>query len=149
MGSALYVGAYMWDGNENTMEYTVPDTYDGKTITTLGGASGKEHPFGVELPLKYKGKTGLASCQELPTTANSDNTFELTFTVHLGQNIKNLHSLLSKYNAYGEAESGIADTFYVVNLYYICSEENETFYSKDGVLYLKSTNEKAKFDFEH
>ena len=141
-----YVGAFLWDGDENNMEFTVPDTYGGYKITTLGGASGKSHPFGVELPSEYKGKRALASCQELPGNATSENTFELTFTICFGKNIDTLLEQLSRYEKFGEAGSEVADTFYVINYYYICSEENETFYSKDGVLYLKSNDEKAKFE---
>ncbi len=50
------------------------------------------------------------------------------------------------YYGYGNRETNTVEQFYIIEFYYICSEENETFYSKDGVLYLKSNDEKAQFE---
>lgn len=142
------VGNYDWDGDESKMEITVPDTYEKYKITSLGGAtSTKGIFFGVEMPLEYKGKKVFASCEELPDTATSENIVTLNFTVHLGKYVDTLYSRFPKYMKFGEKDDNEKNyTYYMYKFYYVCSEENETFYSKDGVLYLKSNDEKATYE---
>ncbi|MDE7076192.1 MAG: hypothetical protein K2O62_02595 [Clostridia bacterium] len=141
-----YVGHCHWDGDESKMEITVPDTYEDYKITSLGGVtSSKPLVFGPEYPRELNGKVSGCSYFELPEEANSENTVELTVTVHIGKYIENLYDRQWRYVEYTSEEDYNDRIFYVFNYYYICSEENKTFYSKDGVLYLKSNDEKAKF----
>ena len=142
-----YVGYCKWDGDETNMEITVPDTYEDYKITSLGGvSSSKPLVFGPESPREINGKLRGCSYFELPEEANSENTVELNFTIRIGKYINSLYKRFGRYEEYTSEEDYNDKTFYVFNYYYICSEENETFYSKDGVLYLKSNDEKAKFE---
>lgn len=141
------VGNYKWDGDESKMEITVPDTYEKYKITSLGGAtSTKGILFGPIIPRELNGRVYDGSFFQLPEEANSENTVMLNFTVHLGKYIDTLFNRLWRYEKY-TAENNYDDyVYYVYKYYYICSEENETFYSKDGVLYLKSNDEKATYE---
>ncbi len=46
---------------------------------------------------------------------------------------------------YGHADPDYEKIF-VINYYFICDENNKTFYSKDGVLYNRSDNKEAQFE---
>lgn len=142
-----YVGHYNWDGDENKMEIAVPDTYEDYKITSLGGvSSSKPLVFGPEYLREFNGRLSGCFYSELPEDANAENTVELTFTVHIGKYIESLYARQWRYVEYTSEEDDNDRIFYVFNYYYICSEENQTFYSKDGVLYLKSNDERAQYE---
>lgn len=142
-----YVGRYDWDGDESKMEITVPDTYEKYKITSLGGvSSSKPLIFGPETPHELNGMVYDGSYDKLPEEANSENTVALNFTVHLGKYIDSLYGRHNRYERFKSKSDEIDYIFYIFNYYYVCSEENETFYSKDGVLYLKSNDEKATYE---
>lgn len=143
-----FASSFMWDGDESKMEITVPDTCNGCKVTDLGGyyGSGGICPFAVIIPDNYQDKESVCYYMTLPTDSNEENTEKITFKVNIGKNLKKLARISGIYLGYGDKETFTVEQFYIIEFYYICSEENETFYSKDGVLYLKNNDEKAKFE---
>ena len=143
-----FASSYMWDGDESKMEITIPDTCNGCKVTDLGGyyGSGAICPFVVIIPEIYRDKEAVYYYMTLPAESNEENTEKITFKVNIGKNLKKLERISKDiYLGYGDKETNTVEQFYIIDFYYVCSEENETFYSKDGVLYLKSNDEKAQF----
>jgi len=104
--SDCFVAEFYWDGNEK--EITIPDTYNKKPVTSLGGYYGRGVPTAFYITCKNEN-----DIEEM----NKGN-----FTLNIGKNINEI-------KAYNCLE---------IISYVNCSDKNETFYSKDGLLYYKS-----------
>jgi hypothetical protein len=63
---------------------------------------------------------------------------EVLFQLHIGKNIDVVDFVLTDYYPHINEDGSI--TFYYPVVYITCSDENTTFYSKDGKLYYKSTD---------
>ena len=139
-----------WDGDENSMVYTVPDTFNGYKVTQLGGnhGSGGISYFVVNLPAVYDGLESVTFFTNTPEEMTEENSEELVFTVNIGQNISTLErGNIVSYCGYGEAATRTIEKYYIVKLYFNCDSGNSTFYSRDGVLYYKSNDQKAEFKY--
>jgi len=131
-----FAGSYNWDGNKDSMSINIPDKINGYAVKALGGYSGRgvSIPFCVNLPEKLK--------EDAIFRYESDTPFDvpvedLHFNINIGTNVKELTNIRFKdYFIYGNY---IKDTYsYRIVVSVNCSEDNKTFYSKDGKLYRRS-----------
>ena len=139
-----FAASYRWDGSEETMDFTVPDTVFGYRVTALGGYVGRGAPyaFTVELPESF-GHTRESFGEDLWDYAREKypnaEVVELPFTVHIGKNLEEIREeLFGSY--YGVTPEG-QEVLYHVTLTVDCDPENKTFYSENGVLYDRETGE--------
>jgi len=104
--SDCFVADFYWDGHEK--EITLPDTYNKKPVTSLGGYHGRGVPTDFYITCK-----------------NENNIAEMNkgnFTLNIGKNINEIE---------------VCNCLELIS-YVNCSDKNKTFYSKDGLLYYKS-----------
>lgn len=142
-----FVGCYSYVDGE--MSLTVPDEYCGYKVTHLGGyyGTGLPCPFAVALPAEYNGFTCLYYSD---SGLDGIETETLCFTVYLGENISDIKNVSDIcYYAYGEPADNDGEAqetvlkFYRVELYFVVAENNQYFYSVDGILYCKSDGSPA------
>ena len=139
-----FAAVYEWDGREETMDFTVPDTVFGYRVTALGGYVGRGAPyaFTVELPESF-GHTRESFGEDLWDYAREKypnaEVVELPFIVHIGKDLEEIRQeLFGSY--YGFTAEG-HEVLYHVTLTVDCDPENKTFYSENGVLYDRETGE--------
>lgn len=130
-----------WSGDPEDTLIEIPDTDGDKVlIDRLGGPIGSNAPVTA-----FRVAT---NCDELyqgedVSKYDFDVSFDtVTFTLKLGKNISsitcvhgNTNSKSNQYIAVKNDDGSV--TFYNVLFRVECSDENKTFYSKDGKLYLK------------
>ena len=140
-GEAFAAG-YEWDGREETMDFTVPDTVFGYRVTALGGYVGRGAPyaFTVELPEGF-GHTREGFGEDLWDYAlekyPNAEVVELPFTVHIGKDLKEIQEEAFG-SCYGFTAEG-HEVLYHITLTVDCDPANKTFYSENGVLYERAT----------
>lgn len=128
---------------------TVPDEYDGIPITRLGGYSGRglPGPFHISVANLYMNAPEGSKFDAVYLGNLDDHEFAeeyrieyLSFRLMIGKNIEEIVYVdMDVYYPHINDDGSI--TFYHPVVYIVCSEENEHFYSKDGMLYDKETNE--------
>ncbi len=131
------VSHWYWDGDTNNTTINVPDeSEDGIRITAIGGAS-KSFSMGGKPVIPFK----VYVEDDKYVKGDEDKVYttrQIVFTIHFGKNIESM-----------EFETG--DSFYLVNYdgtyvfymksyYFICDPENPYYYTKDGKVYDKKTN---------
>ena len=135
---------YVWKGDTENMELWVPDTYKGHKVTQLGEVR-RTSPFCVVLDLNgmADGEVQNWVTQDVPDEAppTYDAYETLTFTIHIGENIKKVESMLGEQYYLQYEHNQIVNYRYKVEYNYICSKKNPVFYSRDGVLYYKKNDE--------
>ena len=148
MANCCFVGAYTCEEYAENREITVPDAYDGRPVTKLGGYYGR----GVSAPFCIS----LESCMNAPAGDKYASVFygdirefqisdvytveNLVFILHIGKNIKEIDNVeTDAYYPHVNADGSI--TFYHPVVRVKCAEENKYFYSEDGKLYNRKTNE--------
>ncbi len=144
-----FVGSYNCTEYAENLEITIPDDYEGIPIKRIGGyyGSGVPTPFLISLADLYM---NAPEGNEYDAVFNGDiNEFEIpedyviedvVFNLNIGKNIEIIEFVvMDKYYPHINDDGSI--TFYhaVVNI--TCSDENKHFYSKDGKLYDKKTDE--------
>lgn len=139
-----FAAVYEWDGREETMDFTVPDTVFGYRVTALGGYVGRGAPyaFTVELPESF-GHTREGFGEDLWDYAREKypnaEVVELPFTVHIGKDLEEIRQEL--FGSYYSFTTEGHEVLYHVTLTVDCDPENKTFYSENGVLYDRETGE--------
>ena len=144
-----FLSSYSWDGSDDTKNIVIPEEYQGIPITELGGYYGRGVPcaFGVDLPEVLQNNLCIEAsqwfCSSVYEDIGSVDTIYLNFNIHISKNIKQIteHTLDCFYEGtYFDGEDNHSKII-VVFLYNItCDEENNTFYAKDGKLYLRKDN---------
>lgn len=138
-----YVAKYDWDGTEEGMHFTIPDTYNGYAVTSLGGyyGSGVPTPFGVLFPESYDiTKTTTIEPEEYPEYyTNGYEIIPLIFYVTLGKNIKEARNVDFYYHM--RENEDLSVTLYQVFYYFDVVSENPYIYTVDGRVYLTETDE--------
>ena len=141
-----FLSSYNWDGSDETKNIVIPEEYQDIPITALGGYYGRGVPcaFGVNLSEVTQndlcGEANQWFCSNIYEDIESVDTIYLNFNIHISKNIKQIteHTLDCFYEGtYFDGEDSYSKII-VVFLYHItCDEENNTFYAKDGKLYLR------------
>ena len=132
-----FADAYYWDGSESGMVVNVPDECRGYKVTSLGGfaGTGVPSPFSVQvsnIDMVYHESA-------LPEDAVIN---PLYFTINIGKHVDSLR-LVAMRDFHRDADT---QEFYRILVTVNCSEENKTFYSKDGRLYWRA-DDKLVDDF--
>lgn len=148
-----------WDGDENNTVFTVPDEYKGIKITGFNSNVHRAFFEYLRAPNEY---IYFSEINREPV----DDYKTLVFTLRIGKNINEIyHKTYTDYIndveyqydyilpkrlylcSYSNINDAGADqngkTLYEIIMYYDVSEENSTFYSVDGTLYLRETEEKV------
>lgn len=144
----VFLADYNWDGSEDGMNIVTPDSYNGATITGLGGYCGRGVPSPFMISLSDEAKTQLCAeateWYQASHTANVDATEVqyLRFQLHIGEHIKEIENLsmggiiLAGYEENGEEKYSV----FVLTCYATCDDANKTFYANDGKLYHRKGN---------
>ncbi len=137
-----FAAEYYWDGftSAETLTIDIPDEYKGTPVTALGGyiGTGVPTPFTVvpstnsQLELDHADFVVLSQLED-DTVINYE---EIYFTVNIGKNLKEINSVIRR-NIPIRMPDGTV-TVYEIDYRFNCSEENRTFYSRDGILYNRS-----------
>ena len=137
-----FAASYTWDLDPGHTDIRIADKIEGVPVVGLGGyvGTGVPTPFFITAqPARKELQTGNPgeTNWEVPVTWQ-----DLLFTVYVGKNITDIPS--SRPSAYFgiETEDGIA--FYRPVCYFVCDEENQKLYSKDGILYLRADDTPLK-----
>ena len=141
---------------ETNYEITVPNFYNGIPITELGGYYGRgvPCPFYISLAEYMNAEDG--SKYSLVYSSNlvdynfeeEYNVIEIPFTIYLGQNINSIINV-SADDYFPHINDDGTITFYHAVVEIVCSEYNETFYSKEGKLYFSKDNTLVtEFDYK-
>ncbi len=148
-GNCCFVSQYNCTEYTENQEILIPDEYEGTPITRIGGYYGKggPMPFVISVSELYMNApeesryhtvfSGDISKFDFPDEYNVEN---LVFNLNMGKNIEVIKNVtMDVYYPHINEDGSV--TFYhpVVNIN--CSEENEYFYSENGKLYDKKTDE--------
>jgi hypothetical protein len=147
--NCCFVGDYDCTEYAENYEITIPDDYGGMPIKRIGGyyGSGVPTPFSISLDELY---------MNAPTGSKYSGIFggdidkfdipdayvveDVVFTLNIGENIETVEFVvMDHYFPHINEDSSV--TFFHPVVYINCSEENKYFYSQDGKLYDKKTDE--------
>lgn len=144
--NCCFVGQYNCTAYTENMEITIPDEYDGMPVTRLGGYCGRglPTPFQISLADLYMN----APEGSKYNTVSSSNTIDaencvvedVVFILNIGENIKTIEYVTMD-NYYPHINEDDSITYYHPVVKINCSDSNKHFYSKDGKLYYKNTDE--------
>ncbi|MBO5645488.1 MAG: hypothetical protein J6S59_00070 [Clostridia bacterium] len=146
--NCCFVGVYTCADPHENREITVPDAYDGRPVTKLGGYYGRgvSAPFGISLEVCMNAPKGDKYANVFygdigEFQISDDYTVEdIVFDLYIGKNIKEIDNVeMDVYYPHINADGSI--TFYHPVVRVVCAEENKYFYSEDGKLYNRKTNE--------
>lgn len=155
LANCAYVSSCVWDGKDEHRDIVIPDEVNGKTVSRLGGFSGRgaPGPFMISFPDSYylkKDGQQISYCMEESTLSDNDFEYDIksvAFTLHIGKELNKIVDI--DMDTYYPKERGANKvTFYHPVVYVLCDKENKTFYSRDGKLYYKS-NDKLVEDFAY
>ena len=144
-----FVGGFECIEYTDNMELTIPNEYKGIPITQIGGYFGRgvPSPFYISVAdlymnappgSDYEGTfSGNIHNFNIPVEYNVET---LVFNLNIGKNIEEVE-YVSMHDYYPHINEDGTITFYQPAGIINCSEENKHFYSKDGKLYDKNTNE--------
>ena len=145
LANCCFVSGYTCTEYTEGMEITIPDDYNGIPIKRVGGFSGigAPSPFRIDLSQVYMNAPEGSEFDmiwrypddELSVAYTIEN---VVFQLHIGKNIEEIDFVFMD-DYYPHIDEDGTVTFYHPVVYITCSEENTTFYSKDGKLYYKST----------
>ncbi len=147
--NCCFVGSYNCTEYRENLEITIPDDYEGIPIKRIGGYYGRgvPTPFSISLADLYMNAPEDSEYDVI--FSGGINEFEIledyviedvVFNLNIGKNIEVIEFVtMDEYYPHINDDGSI--TFYhsVVNIN--CSDENKHFYSKDGKLYNKKTDE--------
>ena len=137
-----------WDGGETS--YTVPNEFMGYPVTTLGGYTGRGYPcpFGVRISrdaISYD--TGWDERGYEVWHREGDEYEILTFSVHIGANVKEFNGVMGKQYLVNrierEDEEYEGDVLYKVVYYFTVDERNKTFYAENGKLFYHESGQEV------
>lgn len=134
-----FAGAYTYDGGN--FDVVIPDEHNGYPITKLGGYFGRgvPTPFCINFNDAYRNFAEdevriVYPSKEMISDMNAQ-IVEINFNLYLGKNIEEIVFVTDGYYL-GENNDGVLEAYHA-NVYVICDEENENFYSENGKLYQK------------
>lgn len=147
--NCCFVGEYVCDEYIKNMEITIPDHYEGIPVKRIGGYFGRgvPSPFSISVAGLYMNAPDESEFDSVYTGdihnlgIEEDYTVEeLKFTLNIGKNVDTVANV-SMNDYYPHINEDGSITFYhpVVNIN--CFDINKHFYSKDGKLYIKETDE--------
>lgn len=128
-----FINEYRWDGSEENRVIRIPEEYEGRKVTALGGYFGRglPMPFYIDMQEVYgNGKTE-SDWGSQDYTVDADEIIYEDFTLILGAGIKDVEYVIATVKFKDEN----AVVAVVPRVYVVCDENNKTYYSQDGKLY--------------
>lgn len=145
--NCCFVSSYACMEYTENMEITIPDEYEGVPIKRLGGYYGRglAMPFCISLAYLYENEPENSDVvAEYDPYAFGDAKEQITedvvFYLNIGKNVEVIE-LVNMGNSYPHINQDGSVTVYWPVVYINCSDENKFFYSMDGKLYNKETDE--------
>lgn len=141
-----FVGQYNCTEYTENMEIAIPDYWEGIPVTTFGGYLGKglPTPFIIDLSDIYMNTEDNMVWSFDSINSKSVGTDyeikELEFVLKIGEHISEIRNVEMDYY-YPHINDDGSITFYHPVVRIECAENNKHFYSKDGKLYDKKTDE--------
>lgn len=138
-----FIHTYYWDGSEEGKTIIIPETFEGCTITTLGGNHGKGVPSPFHITFTDEAKELLRpdafrwDFEPVDKTKKCDVEY-ISFNLHISQYIDEFDCV--SFDSYYVARYGMVPMVYVVTFNVTCDENNKTFYAKDGKLYYRGND---------
>lgn len=128
-----FICEYNWNGEDQAI--IIPDLYEDKDITALGGYMGRGFPCPFSINVTdYLGITPERGCayKDLSVIVG-ENVVEryYDFELYIGANVKSIYAD-DTVSVVQEENQTVA---YVCRVKVFCDEKNETFYSSNGILY--------------
>ena len=147
--NCCFVGSFECDEYIENMEITIPDSYEGMPVKRIGGYFGRgvPTPFSISVGGLYMNAPDESEFDSIYTGDIHNFEIEeeykvedLKFTLNIGKNVDTIANV-SMDSYYPHINSDGSITFYhpVVNIN--CSDKNKYFYSKNGKLFVKETDE--------
>ena len=143
LGTA-FVSTYYWDGSEEGLDITLPESVFGYRVKSLGMYTGRGGGYAFQLAIPATVGHAWESFGEDLWESSVENyprarIVELPFTLRVGKNLKHVN-IADFNNLYGLDDEG-RETLWHVTLSVDCDPANKTFYSENGVLYDRKTGE--------
>ncbi len=135
-----FIGQQYWDCDLDNASLHIADEVDGCKITSFGGyyGIGSKDYFAIYLAYLTP-NISFPDKDELPKECE---TIEIPFTIYLNKYLEYVQfcGQPKEYFIYNDSPN----TAYYLSYYFICPEENATFYSNNGKLYYKSNDTLVK-----
>lgn len=140
-----YVGNQNWNCDLNNASLHIADEVENCKITSFGGyyGIGSKNPFRISF-IYDNSDISFSSKENLPEECEK---VEIQFQIYLNKYLERVvfvGPFFEEYFVFNDSPN-IA---YFISYYFISPEENKTFFSKDGKLYYKATNDLVKEFYE-
>ncbi len=144
------VGRYICNEYIEGMEITIPDEYNGIPIKRVGGYVGRGVPvaFCLDISDLYVNAPEGSIYSALHSTVDEAQyqVVDLLYELNIGENIDAVVNVNNSYYPHIEKDGSVVFYHPVVSIN--CSEDNKYFYSENGRLYSRKTNELVE-DFDY
>lgn len=144
----------VWDCDFNNMEFTIPDSFNGKKLTSLGGyyGHGGGYCFSIQTDW-FVGNGGYVITDEYSLTneelSRAESYPEYQFTINIGKNVSEValsyfgnHWLIDTVpQSEWRGEQLDHEVIGRICYYFNVDPDNKTFYSENGVVYWRDTGE--------
>lgn len=143
-GKRAFAEQCVWDLDPTHRSFDIADTVEGAEVQRLGGYTGVgvPHPFRIE---PERGADYISSSDPSQESFDVPVTWQdLEFTIYLGRELKEIAGV-TEVPYYGVKNPSGGIDFYRPVCRFVCDEGNETFYSRDGVLYKRSDDTPAEY----
>ncbi|MBQ2943654.1 MAG: hypothetical protein IJD93_03005 [Ruminococcus sp.] len=144
-----FAGPYTCEEYTYGMEITIPDEYEGKPIKHIGGYYGRGFPtpfyFGIDaLHISSSDEENYIEISTIDEVGYK--IVDLPYVLNIGKNVDSIVYVENEYYTHIEDDGSVVYYHPVVSIN--CSEENKHFYSENGRLYSRKTNELVE-DFDY
>ena len=143
-GKRAFAEQCVWDLDPTHRSFDIADTVEGAKVERLGGyiGVGVPYPFRIE---PARGADYVSSFDPSQESFDVPVTWQdLEFTIYLGRELKEI-ARVTEVPYYGVKNLSGGIDFYRPVYRFVCDEGNETFYSRDGVLYKRSDDAPVEY----
>ncbi len=135
-----FVCEYIPQWGQDNRTVVIPEEYNGIPVTAIGGTFELKTPapFFINLEVLYENSENTTSSSV--SSDSSVKTVLVEYTIEIGKNIEKIESVsMDSYRLRMEYDGSVI--LYQPVAYIKCSEENPNFYSLEGKLYKKGSDE--------